>query len=133
MDDSQLFAVRDFGHPFESVLNASFHPDLSGSHNVVAFETRLKPLIPTVFAIGLILSVWPGIYIVDSMLRHYFSWYDIPTWWWYLPLTVPTPPWAMWAAIKKSRESATASALELIERIGTELHADVAKCECAPK
>jgi hypothetical protein len=113
---SALFSITDFGHPFEGVLIAR-----RDSLNDLRFETRLKPIGPALFAIVLVLAVWPGLLLTDSMLRVYFSWYDIPTWWWYLPLTVPSSPWAWRSAIRKSRESVHQRAQELIGKVAAEV------------
>jgi hypothetical protein len=114
------FEIRDFGHPFESSLIASI--ENSGEKGVrITFDTKVRPLVPWIFAVALVLSIWPGIYLVDSMLHHTFSWYNIPTWWWYLPLSVPTSPWAFASAMKKSRHSATADARQLIQKVAGEL------------
>ena len=55
--------------------------------------------------------------MTDSMIRTYFSGYDIATWKWYLPLTAPFVPWAMWSAIRKSQVSARGQAAELVEKV----------------
>lgn len=123
--DRELFEVREFGRPFESSLIA-FRAAGAGAEapGDIEFRLRLRQMIPWIFAIGLIASIWPGIYLVDSMLRHYFSWYtSIETWWWYLPLTVPTSPWAFMSAMKKSRESAASEAGSIIQKIGAEIGA----------
>lgn len=119
-----LFEVREIGHPFQAELLAHASRLDSEARTELAFELRIRPLLPFIFALMLALSIWPGIYVVDSMLRQYFSWYTIPTWWWYLPLTVPTSPWAFWSALKKSRAAARAEAAELINKISAELHAE---------
>ncbi len=127
--DTELFEVREFGRPFESSLIAVRASRAGGGADGgadapgdIEFRVKLRPTIPWIFAIVLIVSIWPGIYLVDSMLRHYFSWYSsIQTWWWYLPLTVPTSPWAIWSAVKKSRASAAAEAGAIIQKIGAEI------------
>lgn len=116
-----LLEIRDFGQPFESVLVAKLEE--RDTDQSIRFSTHIRPVFPTVFAIMLLISIWPGIYLVDSMLVHYFSWYSIPTWWWYLPLTVPTSPWMFWSALKKSRASAAEDARTLIAKVAAELHA----------
>jgi hypothetical protein len=127
-----LFEVQEFGRPFESTLRAEAAPAgaaQAGAARDIVFSLRLKPLFPSIFVIILVVSIWPGIYLVDSMLKQYFSWYDssVETWWWYLPLTVPTSPWAFWSAAKKSRASAHAECESIIRRLATELGADVVR------
>jgi hypothetical protein len=115
-----LFTITDFGMPFESRLVARREAEAIG------FQIKLKPLLPAIFIALLLLSVWPGVWFTESMLETYFpdtlitNW----VWWWYMILTVPFLPWAMWAAVKKSRTSARAEAERLLEKIRTALQAD---------
>jgi hypothetical protein len=117
------FKITDFGQPFESILAASVRGNQVTS--IIQFRSRLKPLMPVIYAIVLLLSIWPGIWLTDSMLRAYFSWYRIPTWWWYLPLTVPTSPWMMWAAVRKSRASGHIAAVDLIGKVAAAVDGEV--------
>lgn len=116
------FQLADFGAPFESILHG--RTVLSGSGCEVRFHTRLKPLAPWIFFAVLVLTVWPGVWLTDSMLKTYFDGYaakpdSIQTWWWYVPLTIICIPLSMLPALKKSRASAHKEALALIEKIGT--------------
>lgn len=70
-----------------------------------------------VFGVILVLTVWPGVWLTDSMIRSYFTSYDYKTWMWYLPLTAPFVPWMMWSAWRRSRASALEEAVRLIERV----------------
>ena len=113
-----LFQLADFGTPFESVLDARATP--TGSGTTLTFSLRMKPLMPRVFLASLVLSVWPGVWLTDSMVRTYFTGYTINFWWtcvWYLPLTAPFVPVAMMQANKRSRASAHAEALALIAKV----------------
>jgi hypothetical protein len=109
--DDALVRVSDFGSPYESVLEGRL------AAGEIRFSLRLKPLMPLVMLAVLVLTVWPGVWLTDSMLRSYFSGYKFQTWMWYLPLTVPTVPWVMWSSLKKSRALARAEAPELIEKV----------------
>jgi hypothetical protein len=127
-----LFEVREIGRPFESTLVATARDAgsaggaSSSAARQVDLELRMRPLVPVIFAIVLIVSVWPGIYLVDSMLRHYFSWYgSVETWWWYLPLNVLTSPWAFASSLRKSRASAREEAGEVVKKLAKELGAEV--------
>ncbi|MBX3357043.1 MAG: hypothetical protein KF745_01315 [Phycisphaeraceae bacterium] len=96
-----VFRVRDFGHPFESELVA--RAERVDGWTEFTLRRRLRPAMPWVFGLMLVATIWPGVWLTDSMLATYFGWYrGIETWWWYLPLTVPAAPWAMWSAIRKS-------------------------------
>jgi hypothetical protein len=115
-----LFHLTDFGHPFESILEARSAPHGSGS--ALQFSLRLRGRMLWIFIISMVLTVWPGVWLTDSMMRTYFSGYSLGMWGtcaWYLPLTVPFVPLGIWRAIQKSRSSAHASAVELIENVRT--------------
>ena len=112
-----LCSVAAHGTPFDSELRV--HHD-SGS---LSFECRMLPMMPRVFAILLIVAIWPGLPLTDSFLSS-FDWYNgllgsigLKTWHWYLPLTILPTPFAFRGAIMKSRASAHESALEQIEKI----------------
>lgn len=126
-----IFTVSDFGTPFESVLEGQARPmsgegDAAASGGAVAgggcelsFAIRMKPKLAWVFGVVLVASVWPGVWLTDSMIRTYFPSYDYKTWMWYIPLTAPFVPLGLMQAIKKSRASAQIEAAEIIERIRT--------------
>lgn len=116
--EGELFRIGDFGTPFEGVLSARYSASAGeGGAGRLRFEARLKPIMPVVFAVVLAATVWPGVWLTDSLLHTYFGWYNIPTWWWYLPLTVPFCPWVLWVAVKRSRASADAEGRELIGKV----------------
>jgi hypothetical protein len=117
-DGDVLFFLADFGTPFESALLAQGTP--SGSGTSLIFSLRIKPLMPWIFIASMVLSVWPGIWLTDSMLKTYFSGYTMSIWWtcvWYLPLTVPFVPIGTMQALKRSRVSAQEAAIELIRKV----------------
>jgi hypothetical protein len=127
-----LFRLTDFGTPFESILEARTTP--SGSGSVVRFVPRLKPTMPWIFVVTMIVSIWPGVWLTDSMLRTYFASYPVGFWVtciWYLPLTIIPTPFAILQAIRKSRASAHAEALSLIEKIRTLIGAPAAPTTAA--
>ncbi len=114
------FTISDFGSPFESLVACrTLQADLGS--RVEIGSPRLKPLLPWVFGLILGLSVWPGSWLTDSMLRSYSDWYGAQAWWityaWYLPLTVPFCPMAMLSAVRKSRAAAAAEVGGLVERV----------------
>lgn len=90
----------------------------------IGFDLLVKKKMPWVVAILLTVSIWPGVWITDSMLSIYFGWYPREFWKtcvWYLPLTIIPIPWVWKAAMGRSRTEAEISARELIERIAVEL------------
>lgn len=127
-----LFSITDFGAPFEYVLNAEAE-GIAPAENAgvetggtkLRFLVRMKPLMPAIFVVALVTSVWPGVWLTDSLLRTYFTGYDFQTWMWYLPLTAPFCPWAYWTAIKRSRGSAAAELAEVIPALTEELRGTV--------
>lgn len=89
----------------------------------------LKRRMPAIVLVILALSIWPGVWITDSMLATYFSWYPHEFWKtcaWYLPLTVLPMPWVWKTAMRRSRLLAEESARELAERVRAELAASTA-------
>ena len=115
-----LFEITDFGTPFEARLLVTASPN--GDGTLLSFPPiRLKPAFPWVFALILILTIWPGAWLTDSMLRTYWDWYSARPAWvtyaWYLPLTVPFCPMAMLSALRKSRASAAAEIPAIIDKI----------------
>lgn len=112
-----LFVVDAFGTPFDGVVEARFESDSSGGR--LRFALRMKRRLPIIFAIVLVATVWPGLYFTDQLIPGEWGW--IPTWWWYLPLTIVPIPWAWRAAMRKSRATMEASAREAIGKVRAEL------------
>lgn len=118
-----LFAAAAFGQPFDKVLVATATP-APGGGTALAFRTKLLPKMPAVFAVILALTVWPGVRIMDQLIPASWGW--IPTWWWYIPLTVLPIPFAWRAAMRKSNASAAESARSAIDQIAQETGGSVA-------
>jgi len=125
---TRTFRVVDFGKPFESRLigvieelkgpgGAAGMGDAAGAASRITFSIQMKMMMPVIFAVLLIVSVWPGILLTDSMLKLYFSWYTIWTGWWYYPLTVPFVPIAFLKAWRTSVASGKAEAAEIVQGI----------------
>ena len=118
--DGHLFEITDFGTPFEARLCCQVETTSAGSR-IVPAPPRLKPVLPLVFAAIMILTIWPGSWLTDSMLRSYSDWYSARVWWvtyaWYLPLTVPFAPLALLSAIRKSRAAAASELPDILRRI----------------
>ncbi len=117
---STLFNVAAFGAPFDGVL-AARAVERDGATSLL-FETRLRPLMPWVFAVVLVLTVWPGVILTESLVATMIpgsAWRY--TWWWYIPLSAPFVPWMFWNALKRSRASIHDSAHSAIDRIAAEI------------
>lgn len=93
-----------------------------------AFELHMPARAPLIFALVLVLTVWPGLPITDGFM-HTFVWYErlmasapwMDTWVWYLPLTAIPAPFAWRSAVRKSRASSLAHARETVERVAAAL------------
>lgn len=114
---SARFRADAFATPFEHTLSCEIQATDQGSRLV--FRATMNKRMPWVYALTLIVTVWPGVWVTDSMLKTYFSWYTIPTWWWYLPLSVIPLPWMWRSFMNKSRASADLSAREVIADLAT--------------
>lgn len=111
------FRADAFATPFEYTLTCTI--EAAGDGSRLRFRATMNRRMPWVYALVLLATVWPGVWVTDSMLRTYFSWYTIETWWWYLPITVLPLPW-MWSSfLRKSRAGADSSARELIAVIAS--------------
>ncbi len=118
------FRTLLYGEPFDHDLLARFEP--SGDGTIIAFEIRPRLRLPIIFAIVILLAVWPGLPLTDSLLATYFSAYPNQMWVtaaWYLPLTLLPLPWMLRRMWRRSRESAREEAVERIRVIERELGA----------
>lgn len=114
------FRIRIFGQAFERELVASIAHDGGGS--VIRFRLRLMPMMPLVFGITTLVTIWPGVWLTDSMIKAYYppaqDWW--PTWAWYLPLTVLPLPWAARSMWRKSQATAAEEVRKTIEAVERE-------------
>ncbi|MBX3390083.1 MAG: hypothetical protein KF691_11605 [Phycisphaeraceae bacterium] len=94
----------------------------------IEFGLVAKSRMPWIVGALLALSVFPGVWITDSMLSIYFDWYPKEFWKtcvWYIPLTILPIPWVWKTAMNRSRAAAEHSSQELIERIAAALGGSV--------
>jgi len=116
-------SVAAYGTPFDGTLFVHHEPGR------LRFQVRLNQKIPAIFAVILVLTVWPGMPLTDSFLSN-FLWYEkllakgLETWMWYVPTTILPLPFVWRTAIKKSRASIYAHAHETIEKLRPLLGAD---------
>jgi hypothetical protein len=117
----ELFGIEELGAPFDYHLAAVATP--RGPLTEIAFVPRRKPRTPLITLAVIAFSIWPGVWLTDSMLRTYFHSYHAPTWMWYLPLTILPVPW-MWRSLsRKSLDAAARHADEAVTAIRTALGA----------
>ena len=118
-DPPEVFEVEAYSTPFDHVLVASATPDGSGTK--LTFRPRLLTKVPLIYAVVIIVSVWPGLPLTHSMLVTYFSRYShVATWVtaaWYLPLTVLPFLWLIPKWLKRSAKEAHEASREQILKL----------------
>jgi hypothetical protein len=114
-------AVADaHGTPFDSDLLITW--GTQDDETQVSFGISMRRKMPIVFALILVITIWPGLPLTDSFMQS-FGWYErlmgesIETWMWYLPMTVLPAPFVWRTSIMKSKASAYQHALETVEKI----------------
>lgn len=119
-DDGHVATFAAFGNPFDGRV------DVARTGDGLRFDLRMSRRMPMIFAAALVLSVWPGLPLTDAFLQG-FGWYErltsgwLQTWMWYVPLAAIPAPFALLAAIRKSRASAFEHAKETVERLRPKL------------
>lgn len=116
------FSIEAAANPFDHQLIGTF--DSNGGSTTIKLRLERLKMMPMVFALVLIVTVWPGVWLTDSMLVTYFGWYSrwtqsMPwlTYAWYLPLSVLPLPWVWRGIVLKSRAEAMESAKEMVEAV----------------
>jgi hypothetical protein len=107
-----LFSVAAHGQPFDGVLRG----DLRNGH--LEFSLRMLQKLPIIFAVVLALTIWPGVELMDGLIPGEWGW--IPTWWWYIPITVLPIPWMWRNLMRRSRTAMHTRAIEAISKIAAE-------------
>lgn len=118
-----LFKTCVFSTPFEGELLARSEPTESGGTRL-RFSTRMNKKLLTVFVVILLVSIWPGLPVTESLLASLvpsWRWLWSTTIWWYLPLAVIGAPWSLWVAIDRSRKEMAVSAVEMVAKVEREL------------
>ena len=113
--DGVLFEAECFAEPFDRVLEA--RATTEGGVTRLVFSARTLWRAPAIMILVTALTIWPGVWLTDSMMRTYFSWYHIPTWWWYMPVTIVPLFWMVPRMVKKSDTLARESAAVQIAAI----------------
>lgn len=113
--DGAAFRVSAFGQPYDREVIALVAATPGGGSRL-SFESRLLRKLPATVIVMTVLTIQPGLWLTDSMLKLYFSWYRIETWWWYLPLVLLSLP-VLWKQFKRSEAAAREDALKVVEDI----------------
>src|ERR1043165_9844755 len=108
-----LFSVSAHGHPFDGELLGELRDGR------IEFRIRMLRKLPIIFAVVIVLTIWPGVYLTDQLIPGQWGW--IPTWWWYLPVTIIPTPWMWRNLMGKSKRTMDGSAREGIQKIAAEL------------
>ena len=123
----ELFSVDAFGQMMDYRLCAAAGPSALGTK--IAFTLRAVRKVHMILAVMLIVTIWPGMWMTDSMIRSWFTGYTYPTyvtWAWYIPLAILPIPWMWWSGQKKSLAAAKVHAQEQIAKIAAEVEGSVA-------
>lgn len=120
-DNGVLFRAEAHGHTFDFDLLAR-----AGATDTTSlrFSLRIVPLAPVIAVVSILVAAGPGLWLTQSMLETYFSWYRWSlalTAAWYIPLTVLPAPLLLLRSLRHSREEAHKHAVETIERIAAEV------------
>lgn len=122
------FEAAAFGAPFDRTL-VGRAVDAGAGTSRVDLTTRLQWKAPLIMIAAIAFTIWPGVWLTDSLMATYFRWYPTEFWVtaaWYLPLTVLPLPWIGVRIWRKSEREARASAEKAIEKIAAEVQARVA-------
>lgn len=118
-DSDTACRARVFGQPFDRELFIDA-AEGAGTGSIVRLRTQLRRRVPVAFVVVGVLTVWPGVWLTDSLIQTYFSaaqsW-AIKTWMWYLPITILPLPFAARSMWRKSQAQAAEHFAELQERI----------------
>lgn len=117
----RCFALDARGTLYDRILTGTIISDAAGGddHTEIWFEGKLKRGMPAAVIVVLIFTIWPGVWLTDSLLGVWFAWYRLSVWWtcaWYLPLTLLAVP-IFWKHFKKSERESWADAQKAIEKI----------------
>lgn len=115
------FAATVFAEPYDRVLEATVADTGSGSR--LTGEVRLKRKMPAIMIVAFLFTIWPGVWLTDSLLVTYFSWYPREFWVtiaWYVPLCLLAIP-PLWKQWKKSGVIASGELATLVDRLSDAL------------
>lgn len=114
------FSVAAFGEPFDRELHGVARA-APGGGAIVEFSLRLPMKLPIVYVAIIIFTIQPGMWLTDSMLKTYWTWYleHVKTWMWYVPLVVLPLPYIAWRQWTRSARASSESAHKAAQDIAT--------------
>lgn len=110
------FRATVYGEPFDREIIGAIQPSDGGS--LIDLRLRLLKKMPVMAIALIVVSIWPGVWLTDSMIQTYFAGYPNSFWVtaaWYLPLTVIPLPWMLRSMWRKSEGIARE---ELVKTLG---------------
>jgi hypothetical protein len=116
--DGDRFRTLVYGEPFDRELLGSIRPGAEGCE--IDLQLRLIKKMPVIMIALIVVSIWPGVWLTDSMIQTYFPGYPNSFWVtaaWYLPLTVIPLPWVMRRVWLKSEGVAREELGKAIDKI----------------
>lgn len=135
--DGCAFVLDCDAIPFEYQIRGRVEPTpnpTDSPRSRVSLRISRKKLMPTVFAATLLFTIWPGVWLTDSLIATYWSAYgrwtgSMPwlTYAWYLPIAVLPLPWLWKSLLRKSEAMARESAASQITAIHGELNTEPAQ------
>lgn len=112
------FKASAFGEPFDREV-VGLVSDRGGTR-AIELSARLVWKIPAVLIVSTVLSIWPGLPIVDKLIPASWGWWE--TWTWYIPLSV-LPLAYLPVSWRKSERTAWESVRKVVATISSELGA----------
>jgi len=121
------FRALVYGEPFDREVIGTINPSDGGS--VIDLRLRLLKKFPVLAITLVVISIWPGVWLTDSMIQTYIAGYPNSFWVtaaWYLPLTVIPLPWALRSMWRKSEGIAREELVKTIGKITTAVDGSIA-------
>lgn len=112
------FRALVYGEPFDREMLGDVRAEGDGC--VIDCRLRLLKRMPTIAIALIVVSIWPGVWLTDSMIQTYFPGYPNAFWVtavWYLPLTVVPLPWMLRSMWRKSEGIAREELVKTVGRI----------------
>jgi len=120
------FRALVYGEPFDREVVGRVRPEGEGS--VIALELRLMKKIPAIAIVTVIITIWPGVWLTDSLIQTYFASYPNEFWItaaWYLPITVLPLPWILRKVWRKSEAVACEELGKTMTRIARAVSGEI--------
>jgi hypothetical protein len=110
LTESGRFVIRELGGPFEYRLEC--HARAHGERTEIECHLRREWRMPLIYAAVIAFSIWPGVWLTDSLLKSYFPTRELYTYYWYLALAIIPTPWIWRGTERRSLAAARAHAQE---------------------